>query len=192
LNDLAERTGVALVLVHHSGKAKVGSDPFDAIAGSFGIGAAASTRLLYTQIKHGRPDRILKADGRDIEPLEMMVYQDAGRRLRLGATGSAATHWLALYKVALTCPGGFSAKALAEKTGTGERWARYIISELRDTGAIERIGRGEYVVVDPYPEVAAEVERSFRNKTGASTSVSSGIPFTAMSATTSTTATTSV
>lgn len=158
LTDLAEQAGPAIVLIVHASKG-VSKDAFDVIAGSYGVGAAASTRIVYERYQTGRPERLVRADGRDVEAIEFMAYMDRTKRVRFGTQGQAAHHWPTLYKLAARPDKSvWTPKDLEEEIGCQRRWATYLLNELSEAGAVERIGHGRYLVADEMTRIAREVK----------------------------------
>ncbi len=163
LTDLAERTGTAVVLVHHMNKGSH-DDPFDSVASSFGLTAAASTIALYHKLDPGRPERVLRAQGRDISPPPVLTYMGPDKRLHAAAVGhEIISHWKALYIMATARDqSSFTAKDLGETMGITDRWARSHLRALYEAGAITQVERGSYIVIDEFRESAAAVQKMFR------------------------------
>ncbi len=66
IKRIADKYGVAIVLVHHLRKLKDSSDPFNEISGSTGITGAADTNLILKR-ERGAEEGTLLVNGRDVE-----------------------------------------------------------------------------------------------------------------------------
>jgi hypothetical protein len=142
----------------------VHDDPFDSVASSFGLTAAASTIALYHKLDPARPERVLRAQGRDINPPPVLTYLGRDKRLHAAAVGhEVIDHWKALYVMATAREqSSFTAKDLGEAMGITDRWARSHLRALYEAGAVVQVDRGNYTVVDEFRESAAEVHTVFR------------------------------
>ncbi len=66
LKQIADRQGIAIVLVHHLRKLPDGNDPFNQLSGSTGITGAADTSMVLLR-QRGSDTATLLATGRDID-----------------------------------------------------------------------------------------------------------------------------
>lgn len=73
LQSLAMQTGVAVLIVHHTRKSGVESDPFEKVSGTLGLSGAADTTLILDRDQNGCT---LYGRGRDIEEIETAVQFD--------------------------------------------------------------------------------------------------------------------
>ena len=73
LQSLAMQTGVAIVVVHHTRKSGVESDPFEKVSGTLGLSGAADTTIILDRDQNGCT---LYGRGRDIEEIETAVQFD--------------------------------------------------------------------------------------------------------------------
>lgn len=86
LQSLAMQTGVAVLIVHHTRKSGVESDPFEKVSGTLGLSGAADTTLILDRDQNGCT---LYGRGRDIEEIETAVQFDK-LTCRWRALGNAA------------------------------------------------------------------------------------------------------
>jgi hypothetical protein len=75
LNDLAQRYGVCILIVHHTNKLNGNEDWFDSISGSLGLSGAVDNAMLLKRSRV-RQDGTLLVGGRDIEDKELTVEFD--------------------------------------------------------------------------------------------------------------------
>jgi hypothetical protein len=75
LKELADRYGVAILVVHHTRKASA-DDYVDAVSGTHGLAAAADA-VLVLERSRGSADAKLKVTGRDVEEAEYAMRFDA-------------------------------------------------------------------------------------------------------------------
>ena len=73
LQGLAMETGVAIVVVHHTRKSGVESDPFEKVSGTLGLSGAADTTIILDRDQNGCT---LYGRGREIEEIETAVHFD--------------------------------------------------------------------------------------------------------------------
>lgn len=73
LHELANRNGIAIIIVHHVRKADA-DDPFDTVSGSTGLTGAADGTLVLTNTSEGK---VLYGRGRDLMEFESAVAFDA-------------------------------------------------------------------------------------------------------------------
>ena len=76
IKQIADRYGIAVLLVHHLRKLQDNSDPFNEVTGSTGIIGAADTNFVLKR-KRSSSDAVLYVSGRDVEYQEMTLrFQD--------------------------------------------------------------------------------------------------------------------
>lgn len=73
LQSLAMKTGVAIVVVHHTRKTVGEADPFEKVSGTLGLSGAADTTLILDRTQTGCT---IYGRGRDIEEIETAVQFD--------------------------------------------------------------------------------------------------------------------
>ncbi len=148
---LAERFGIAVVIVHHDRKAGDGGDFVDAVSGTHGLAGVADTTLVLDRARmedYGR----LRLTGRDVTERELVLRRVGPRWLvhdgpmpdpDLGSTSAGIVTWLASR--------GAPARAAEVALGTGEdpEKCRRYLARLVDSGRITKTGRGLYTVTVP-------------------------------------------
>lgn len=75
LKQLADRFGVAIVVVHHTRKADAG-DVFDTVSGTLGLSAVADA-IIVIRRNRGTADALLSITGRDVEEAELPLRWEA-------------------------------------------------------------------------------------------------------------------
>jgi hypothetical protein len=75
LNDLAQKYGVCILIIHHTNKLSGNEDWFDSISGSLGLSAAVDNLMLLNRTRNQRIGTLCAA-GRDIEDKELEVEFD--------------------------------------------------------------------------------------------------------------------
>jgi hypothetical protein len=73
---LADRYGVAIVVVHHRRKGLGGEDDLEAVSGSYGLTGAADS-ILSLKRERGRQDATLSITGRDVDEQELALSWNA-------------------------------------------------------------------------------------------------------------------
>jgi len=76
LKEIADKFGVAIVVVHHLRK-QASDDPFDLISGSTGISGSADTNMVLIRDR-GTDDAVLHITGRDVAECELAMKFDDG------------------------------------------------------------------------------------------------------------------
>jgi hypothetical protein len=132
IKAISDASGVPVVAVHHSRKAKA-DDPFDSISGTNGLAGATDTALILTRDR-GSSDANLYLRGRDVEEADHALKFDpvAGQWSRIGDPALVSMH-----------EGRQSILALIEKTGP--MYPIDIARELeRDPGTVRQTLRRMY------------------------------------------------
>lgn len=157
LNKLAEKYGVAIIVIHHTRKAK-GDDVFDEVSGTLGINGAVATLWILSRSQEGHV--ILSMTGRDLVQDEPLALTWDGYACSFVVDGTAAD-------VATTA----ERKAIIELLSDDKQWTpRQIAADLsksvgsvqqllRDMvadGTVDKVGYGKYARIPakqlPKPE----------------------------------------
>jgi hypothetical protein len=146
-------------LIHHQSKAKQ-TDPFDAVAGSYAMGAGADGRMVVEKLED--TERLVRIDGRDLDAFEFVYARGADRRLFRVIDGPAAGHWERLRLIARRQHSSFTAKDAGETFGVTDRQARRILSQWEHIGALVESERGRYMLDGSIIEAAAHVQSATR------------------------------
>ena len=145
LLELAVRHNTAMIVLHHKATGRKMGDAFDSIAGSFGVGAGSGDSLLLDRIEHGRTERYVRGQGRNLGDMEFIYARDSNGRLFFVARGPCCRHWDKLiYPIAVRDENSFDVEDVANETGAGRRWAYAMLQDLRRCGAAEALGGGRY------------------------------------------------
>ncbi len=158
LKQLADETGIAIVVVHHTRK-MAAEDPFETVSGTNGITGAADTILI---LDRGGQGTTLYARGRDIEEIETALLFDkqSGAWLAQGpAADVRRSDERQAILAALTEAGGpMSPTELSIKLDVPNANVRQLLQRMMSSGEVSKRGRGLYVISEPDEEEAAAEE----------------------------------
>ncbi len=76
LKSMADRCGIAVLVVHHLRKTKDKDDPFNELSGSNGLMGALDTSLLLRRGSRDSANASLRVTGRDVEDQELLLTFD--------------------------------------------------------------------------------------------------------------------
>ena len=143
LKALADETGVAFILVHHTRKMDA-DDPLDAVSGTTGLTGAADTILV---MKRGVDGVTLYGRGRDVEELELAVQFDKDT-CRWRVLGEAADVRRSDARNAilgtLRTDGEMTPLQIADVTGKPRAAIRVLLGKMARDGEVKRLGKGKY------------------------------------------------
>lgn len=77
IKSMADKYGIAIIIIHHTRKSKDDADPFAQISGSFGIMGAVDSAMVIDKAKRNDNRATLMVTGRDIGRQELIVEFDA-------------------------------------------------------------------------------------------------------------------
>lgn len=146
LLNLAREKHVGIVLIHHLRKSK--GDPFERMTGSTGfLGVPDTLLVLDTGLGTSR----LLAQGRDIHETAIeIVFDEAVMRWRLAQPRAAINRYPErdqIMRVLEAAPGPLSPMQIATETGQGHDAVRKLLKSMLDSGQVENVGRGLYVIL---------------------------------------------
>jgi hypothetical protein len=152
LKQLADETGVAIVVVHHLRKQAADGDPFDKVSGSTGLTGAMDTILV---LDRGVDGVTLYGRGRDIEEFEEALEFQKDT-CRWSVLGEAAEVRLSDERrkiiQALRDEGEpMSPASIADVTGHPAGSVRRLLHSMVRAGEVRREKRGRYALPDLYP-----------------------------------------
>lgn len=146
LKALADETGVAVVVVHHTRKQAAEDDPLDAVSGSTGLTASTDTNLVLTRDAEGVT---LYVRGRDVEEAELAVRFDAEacRWEALGQAGRArmSDERKAVLEALAGADGPRGPSEIALANGLDPINVRQLMHRMAKAGEIGKAGRGLYL-----------------------------------------------
>ena len=149
VTELAAELGIAIVIVHHTRKARDQVDPFDRMSGTLGLAGAVDTVLILDRDGNGVT---LYGRGRDIPEIETAMQFDKDR-CRWSALGRAAeVHVSDERKVILEAlkvigePA--SAITLADATRMSRPNVKQLLFQMANKGLVIKHGRGLYAHPD--------------------------------------------
>lgn len=140
MKSLADRFGIALLVVHHSNKQQP-EDPFDAMSGSHGLTGAADTLLLLRRTR-GEREAELWLTGRDVEDSKQAITfaSHGGWTLQGDASQFAQTQEQAAVISAIRESGGhITARELAERLNLARNTAKLRLWRMAEKGLLKSI-----------------------------------------------------
>ncbi|WP_018260557.1 AAA family ATPase [Methylobacterium sp. WSM2598] len=158
LKQLADETGIAVVVVHHTRK-MAAEDPFETVSGTNGITGAADTILI---LDRGSQGTTLYARGRDIEEIETALLFDkqTGTWLAQGPAAEVrrSDERQAILAALAKGDGPMSPTELSVKLDVPNANIRQLLQRMMSSGEVSKCGRGLYVLNDSGDEeVTTEV-----------------------------------
>lgn len=146
LSKIAAEFGVAVVVVHHTNKGALSSDPFDRVNGTGGISGAADTTLIMARNDDGLVE--LYGRGREIEEIETAITFDKetctwsvrGNAHDVHMSDTAARILRAMQE--MDEPAGPTDIAAAAGVKPGD--AKQHLPRMAKDGKVEKEGRGKW------------------------------------------------
>lgn len=148
LSKIAAEFNVAIVIVHHTNKGALSSDPFDRVNGTGGISGAADTTLIMARNDQGLIE--LYGRGREIEEIETAVSFDKmtctwsvkGNASEVSMSDTAA----AIMRVLSDASEPMGPTDIAAACGHKAVVVRQHLPRLAKDGKIEKTGRGKWTM----------------------------------------------
>lgn len=145
LNRLAEKYGVAIIVIHHTRKAK-GEDVFDEVSGTLGINGAVSTLWILSRQADGHV--VLSFTGRDLikdEPLALkwdtylcgFVIEGLAEEVAIGNERKMILELMADDEA-------WTPKQLASELQKSVASIQFLLREMLQAGQIDKSGYGKY------------------------------------------------
>jgi hypothetical protein len=149
LKTLADKHGIAIVLVHHQRKMEA-EDPIDTVSGTTGLtGAVDSVLVLY----HKAQGTVLYGRGRDIEEIEKAVTFDKQFCVwRVDGEAREVHRSDARTKIVTALcdsPEPMSPREVADETALPYANVRQLLVRMHKAGEVERAKRGCYAFPKP-------------------------------------------
>lgn len=145
LKDLADRLGLAVVIVHHTSKRTDAADPFDMISGTTGMTGAADTVIILASSTEGPK---LYGRGRDVEEFEkaMRFDQLRGQWTILGDAMDIAKsdERKAVRDLLESAKEPLSPTAIAQALGKPNGAIRMLLGRMAEAGDVVKESRGRY------------------------------------------------
>jgi AAA domain len=144
LNKLAERYGVAIVVIHHTRKAK-GEDVFDEVSGTLGINGAVSTLWILSRQPDGHV--VLSMTGRDLVQDEPLALRWDGYACSFVIEGSASDVAVSNdRKEILDLMGdeAWTPRQIAADLGKSVNAIQCLLRDMVQAGQIDKTGYGKY------------------------------------------------
>ncbi len=152
LNALAERRNIAVLVLHHTRKAK-GDDVYDEISGSTGVFGAVSAAWMMTANPSVAGERLLHVRGRDIindEPVAIRWNNDIAQHVRTADGPAASSSALSrAILAAIPADGAASVSDIMAATGAQRAVVDNYLSRMVADGVLTRPARGMYARLRP-------------------------------------------
>ena len=161
INAVAERHGVAIVVIHHTRKMRA-ENVFHEVSGSTGLTGGVATTWVLRQMAEHPDQQILAIQGRDVmldDPIAIRwdAYLCQHVVAEVGPHVSSGSARRAVYDVIATA-GECTIKDIVAATGTSAKAVDNHLRRLIEDGAVRRVGRGRYATLQR-GGVAAPVRR---------------------------------
>jgi AAA domain/Winged helix-turn-helix DNA-binding len=151
---LADRYGVAIVLVHHTRKQEA-EDFVDAVSGTAGLGAAADAVLVLRRVR-GKADAVLHITGRDLEEAThaLTFARHLGTWELLEGSVDQYTHADTRQKIVsyISENEGVTPKQIADATGLDHGLVKVTVRRMFEEGQLNTDDKGHYFPVSLLPE----------------------------------------
>jgi hypothetical protein len=151
LDELAKRTGCAIVVVHHGSKGSAAMDWTEQAAGSFAMAAAVEGQLhisRYSELDSNAPERLVRVQGRHLAGTEFVLrlVKESLNYEHILEGGAASVYPLIREIQAAFTSRPFSPKDLCEQTGVSRATAHRQLARLYQAGVLTKKGFGEYIL----------------------------------------------
>lgn len=148
LNKLAERYGVAIIVIHHTRKAK-GDDVFDEVSGTLGINGAVSTLWILSRAQDGHV--VLSMTGRDLVHDEPLALRWDGYQCSFVIEGSASEVAIGEERrqvlELLSDDQAWTPKQIAADLGKSVGAIQQVLRDMLAAGQIDKAGYGKYSLI---------------------------------------------
>ena len=162
INAFAERHRIAVLIIHHTRKAK-SDDVFDEISGTTGLSGGVASMWVLGRTPDNSGESILAIRGRDIsddDPMALKWDNYTCQFIRV-ASGQEASSGSARRQIldAMDEHQQYQLKELAAAVGKSMSATSNHIRRLMDDNLIERVGNGKYArIVQPVPYLRESAE----------------------------------
>ncbi|NPV73759.1 MAG: AAA family ATPase [Pelotomaculum sp.] len=148
LKQVADRCGVAMLLVHHLKKASE-IDPVDMLSGSTGLSGAADAIWVLTR-ERGQADAILYVTGRDLEEKELALSFDPATTT-WNIMGTAQEYRMSrerreILEVLREAEEPLGPKEIADLTGKPYANIKKLVYVMAKSGELKLVTRGRYII----------------------------------------------
>lgn len=151
VNEWAEKHRVAVLLIHHTRKAKA-DDVFDEISGSTGLPSAVATMWVIGRSPEQANEYIFALRGRDVEDDEPLALQWDAYLCAHTILGEAAQYAVTaerrdILDVMASQDKAWSPSEIAGELNKSAVNIKKLLPKLLETGVIEKVGYGKYALI---------------------------------------------
>ena len=150
LKKVADEFNIAVVIIHHLRKS-ASEDVMDTLSGSFGLTGASDTNIVVERSTAATSDAVLHVVGRDVEAAQLgMTFEPHTLSWNiLGPMSQLVGGSIQQQEVFDAIKDGFSSPAdVRRKTDLNRDNINKAIKKLLKLGKIEKVGHGEYEVIN--------------------------------------------
>ena len=150
LKGVADEFNIAVVIIHHLRKS-ASEDVMDTLSGSFGLTGASDTNIVVERSTAATSDAVLHVVGRDVEAAQLgMTFEPQTLSWNiLGPMSQLVGGSIQQQEIFDAIKEGFSSPAtIRKKTDLNRDNINKTIKKLLDLGKIQRVGHGEYEVIN--------------------------------------------
>lgn len=150
MKTVADRHGVAVLVIHHTNKLKSAEDPFDMISGSTGLTGVVDTAAVMKRDRT-EADAVLHAAGRDVDAFEWALRFEP-HVCSWTVKGDAEDYRRSKERRAIievlreAAPEALGPKEIADATEQPYSNVTNLLSKMAGTGAVRKPERGKYTL----------------------------------------------
>ena len=142
LDDLAKRTGSAIIVVHHDSKGSAGIDWSQKAAGTYAMSAATEAQVhisRFGELEGNAPERLLRVRGRHLEGAEIFGVKHLTTNTSSAEVPPSYTPWDCNFK-RLSAPRLSPQRIVFQATGLSRSGAHRHLDRLCRAGALNKRG----------------------------------------------------
>lgn len=149
MDELAKRTGCAIMIISHNSKGSAGLDWASQTAGSFMMTGATESQIQinrFPELDSNSPERLVRIRGRHLEGTEMVLCfrKDTLDHDHVLEGGAAPLYPLVMSLARIFAGKTFSPKDLSHETGVSRATAHRLIEKLHRNNVLVKRRHGDY------------------------------------------------
>ena len=151
LDELAKRTGCAILIIHHDSKGSAGLDWSSRAAGTYAMSAATEAQIhvsRFAELDSNAKERLIRVRGRHLDGIELVLKfrKETLDHEHILEGGGAPLYPLVTQLQREFGHRTFSTKEMAHTTGGSRANVHRQLNRLCHAGALTKRGYGEYAV----------------------------------------------